>query len=280
MILNFIAMKKIKLLIVVSTSIFLLTSCVSNQKSREAITWKERYNALEADYADLQQWKTTWEQRYLSLTEANAKLRTEKLARRDLPAEKQENAPASAQVETKHEELNSLILQHRKAIVGLKQEVATAMKEFTPDELGIDIQNGRLYVSLSDKLLFPTGSDEVDKRGKEAVVMLAKVLSKDNAEVIIEGHTDKVPIRNARNKDNWDLSLHRAASITRILTENGISPERIIASGRGEYYPLAENETNEGRVQNRRTEIILAPNSENLWKMIGDDQSMSLLQEK
>jgi len=276
-------MKKIKLFIVVSTSIFLIASCVSSKKYQESVSWKDRYNALEADYADLQQWKTTWEQRYLSLTEANAKLRTEKLALSNTQPGKQENkvqVPEQIKVESKTEELTALINQHRKAVIELKEEVTSALNQFTSEELGIDIQNGKLYVSLSDKLLFPSGSDEVDKRGKEAVIMLAKVLAKNNAEVIIEGHTDKVPIRNARNKDNWDLSLHRAASVTRILTENGISPERIIASGRGEYHPLADNETNLGKTQNRRTEIILAPNSENLWKMIGDDQSMSLLQQK
>jgi chemotaxis protein MotB len=269
-------MKKIKLFIVVVTIISLFTSC-SNTKYREAVSWKERYAALEADYSDLQQWKTTWEQRYSSLADANAKLRTEKLTWNSVPANKGSVAlPAPEQ--KINPEIASLITEHRKAIGNLKEEVSTVMKEYSPEEIKVDVQSGKLYVSMSDKLLFPSGSDEVDKRGREAVIMLAKVLSKNNADVIIEGHTDKVPIRNARNKDNWDLSLHRAASVTRILTENGISAGRIIASGRGEYHPLADNETKEGKIQNRRTEIILTPNSANLWKLIGDDQNMSMLQ--
>jgi chemotaxis protein MotB len=273
-------MKKIKLLIVVITTISLISSCVSNRKYQESLSWKERYQALETDYSDLQQWKTTWEQRYNSVAEANAKLRTEKLTWNSSQLANRGQLQSLPRESSIIPEISALISEHRKAVVGLKDEVSAAMKEFTPEELKIDIQRGKLYVSMSDKLLFSSGSDEVDKRGREAVIMLAKVMTKNTADVIIEGHTDKVPIRNARNKDNWDLSLHRAASVTRILTENGISPERIIASGRGEYHPLADNETNEGKIHNRRTEIILTPNSENLWKLIGDDQSTSMIQQK
>jgi chemotaxis protein MotB len=270
-------MRKIKLFIVVTTTISLLTSCVSNTKYREAVSWKERYTALEADYAELQQWKTTWEQRYSSLADANAKLRTEKLSWNTVQASKTQGVNPALEQKV-NPELTSLITEHRKAIGNLKEEVAAAMNQYSPEEIKVDLQSGKLYVSMSDKLLFPSGSDEVDKRGREAVIMLAKVLSKNSADVIIEGHTDKVPIRNSRNKDNWDLSLHRAASVSRILTENGISPSRIVASGRGEYHPLADNETREGKIQNRRTEIILTPNSDNLWKLIGDDQNTSMLQ--
>jgi chemotaxis protein MotB len=268
-------MKKIKLFIIAFSAILLTASCSNNKQIQESTTWKQRYEALEADYTDLQQWKTTWEQRYSSLAEANGKLRTEKLAYAGQPKPAEvKDVPAQPVMSP---ELASVITEHQKAVSNLKNEVAGAMKEFTAEEMKINVQDGRLYVSMYDKLLFPSGSDDVDKRGREAVVALAKVLLKNDAQVTIEGHTDKVPIHNARNKDNWDLSLHRAASVTRILTENGVSPDRIIASGRGEYHPLAENETNEGRVQNRRTEIILAPNTSDLWKLIGNDQSLGML---
>src|SRR2546427_12454225 len=120
----------------------------------------------------------------------------------------------------KLQDLRALVDAERNAIKNLKQEVCSALKCFSPDELSIEIRNGKLYVSMSDKLLFPSGSDAVDKRGKEAIATLAAVLTKNPVEIIIEGHTDKVPISSARNKDNWDLSVHRATSVTRIFTED------------------------------------------------------------
>src|SRR5437762_2033388 len=146
-------MKKIKLFIVVATSISLFMSCGSNKKLQEAMSWKERYNALEADFNDLQQWKTTWEQRYSSLSEANAKLRTEKFASGKMQASGDKTqVPELPKPDAEGEKLTSLITQHRKAIFGLKEEVSSAMKEFNSDELGIDIQSGKLYVTMSDKL--------------------------------------------------------------------------------------------------------------------------------
>jgi chemotaxis protein MotB len=266
-------MKKIKLLIIASSAILLTASCGNNKQIQESTSWKQRYEALEADYSDLQQWKTTWETRYNSLAEANGKLRTEKLSWNSGQGKDGQDKPVQPAISS---ELATVITEHQKAVNDLKNNVAAAMKEFTAEELKINVQDGRLFVSMYDKLLFPSGSDDVDKRGREAVIALAKVLLTNNAEVTIEGHTDKVPIHNSRNKDNWDLSLHRAASVTRILTENGVSPDRIIASGRGEYHPLAENETETGRIHNRRTEIILTPASANLWKVIGDGQSLGM----
>jgi chemotaxis protein MotB len=112
----------------------------------------------------------------------------------------------------------------------------------------------------------------VNKRGKEAIGMLAAVLRNSDLEVMVEGHTDPVPINTSRNPDNWDLSVHRATSVTRIFTENGIPAQRIIASGRGPFHPVAENETSEGRQMNRRTEIVLAPKLDKLWKLTEQEE--------
>jgi chemotaxis protein MotB len=164
-------------------------------------------------------------------------------------------------------DMKAMVDEQRDAIRKLKQEVCSALKCFTPDELSIDVRDGKLYVSMSDKLLFPSGSDVVNKRGKEAITMLADVLKNSDLEVMVEGHTDAVPIHTERNRDNWDLSVHRATSVTRIFTDNGIPAQRIIASGRAQYHPMAENETAEGRQLNRRTEIVLAPKLDKLWKL-------------
>src|SRR5262249_44910859 len=116
----------------------------------------------------------------------------------------------------KLQDMKALIDAQRNAIRNLKQEVCSALKCFTPDELTIEVRDGKLYVSMSDKLLFPSGSDVVNARGKEAISMLAAVLNHSDLEIMVEGHTDAVPIHNSLNRDNWDLSVRRATSVTRI----------------------------------------------------------------
>jgi chemotaxis protein MotB len=176
-----------------------------------------------------------------------------------------------AEREAKMRELNMMVNEQRQAVQALKQEVCSALKCFSPDELTVDVRNGKLYVSLSDKLLFPSGSDKVNERGEEAVQMLSAVLANSDLEIMVEGHTDAVPINTGRNKDNWDLSAHRATSVSRIMIDNGIAPERIIASGRGEHHPMAPNETADGRQSNRRTEVVLAPKLDKLWELTEEE---------
>ena len=123
---------------------------------------------------------------------------------------------------------------------------------------------------MSDKLLFESGSARIDKRGKEALAKLAEVLNKQSdIDVYIEGHTDSKPINTAQFKDNWDLSVIRATSVVRILTKDyGVKPLQIQPCGRGEFMPVADNETADGRAKNRRTEIIMAPKLDKLYQML------------
>jgi chemotaxis protein MotB len=173
--------------------------------------------------------------------------------------------------EAKLSELKQAMGAQRDAVYNLKQQVCSALKCFSPEELSVEMREGKLYVSLSDKLLFPSGSEDINKRGIEAIEMLAAVLANSDLEVMVEGHTDNVPISSTRNRDNWDLSVHRATHITRIMIEHGLKPERIIACGRGEYKPISTNETSEGKQQNRRTEVVLAPRLDKLWKLTQDE---------
>jgi chemotaxis protein MotB len=132
-------------------------------------------------------------------------------------------------------------------------------------------KNGKVYVSLEEKLLFETGQWQVDPRGQEAIRQLSNVLAENtDINIMVEGHTDNVPMRGSGAvKDNWDLSVMRATAVTKILTQNeAIDPARIIAAGRSKYIPLEENETAEGRQMNRRTEIILTPKIDELLKII------------
>ena len=163
-----------------------------------------------------------------------------------------------------------MINAQNEKVQNLLSSVKDALLGFGSDELTITEKDGKVYVAMSDKLLFESGSARVDKRGKEALAKLAEVLNKQtDIDVYIEGHTDSKPINTAQFKDNWDLSVIRATSVVRILTKDyGVNPLQIQPSGRGEYMPVADNESAEGRSRNRRTEIIMAPKLDKLYQML------------
>ena len=166
--------------------------------------------------------------------------------------------------------LQNLINAQNERVRSLLNSVQDALMGFGSDELSVQMKNGKVYVALSDKLLFESGSARVDKRGKEALAKLAEVLNKQNdIDVFIEGHTDTKPIHTVQFNDNWDLSVIRATSVVRILTKDyGVNPLQIQPSGRGEYMPVADNATAEGRSRNRRTEIIMAPKLDKLLQIL------------
>lgn len=177
-----------------------------------------------------------------------------------------------------------LLLDREKALKDLQKVVAhqdsitrrlndvlrKALLGFKSDELSVEVKNGKVYVSLSDKLLFKSGSASIETKGVEAIKVLADVLDKNNdIDILIEGHTDSIPIKTAIFKDNWDLSVARATSIVRILTiDYNIAPARLTASGKGEFSPRSSNSTPEGRASNRRTEIILFPKLDEIMKLL------------
>lgn len=167
-------------------------------------------------------------------------------------------------------ELQNMINVQNDKVKALLASVQDALMGFNSDELSVTMKNGKVYVAMSDKLLFQSGSAKVDTRGKEALAKLASVLNKQSdIDVFIEGHTDSKPINTAQFKDNWDLSVIRATSVVRILTKDyGVNPLQIQPSGRGEFMPVADNETNEGRSKNRRTEIIMAPKLDKLLQIL------------
>lgn len=167
-------------------------------------------------------------------------------------------------------QLQDLINAQNEKVQSILQSVKDALMGFSSDELSVREENGKIYVAMSDKLLFQSGRATVDKRGKEALAKLAEVLNKQkDVDVNIEGHTDTKPIHTARFEDNWDLSVIRATSVVRILTKDyGVSPMQIVPSGRGEFMPVADNETADGRSKNRRTEIIIAPKLDELLKIL------------
>jgi len=170
-------------------------------------------------------------------------------------------------------ELRQVIARQDSITRRLNDLIRNALLSFPSDELSVEVKNGKVYVSMSDKLLFKSGSAAVEAKGKEAIKMLAGVLDKNrDIDILVEGHTDSIPIHTAVYRDNWDLSVARATSIVRILTdEYKIAPTRLTASGKGEFSPKASNSTLEGRAQNRRTEIILSPKLEEIMQLLKMD---------
>lgn len=166
--------------------------------------------------------------------------------------------------------LENIIQNQKNIMTNLKNSISEALMSYESDELSIYQQDGNIYISLQEKLLFKSGSDIVDPKGKEALKTLSLVLNTtQDINVIIEGHTDNVPISTNRYHDNWDLSTARATAIVRILTiDNGFDEARITASGKGQFKPLQTNETATGRAGNRRTEVILSPNLEELYNLL------------
>ena len=176
-----------------------------------------------------------------------------------------------AQKEQRVNELEAILLRQDSIVNALRAIVSNALLGFEGRGLSVDIRNGKVYVSLDESLLFATGSTVVDSRGENALRELAKVLEQNpEINIMIEGHTDDVPIRSgSQMKDNWDLSVLRATSVLRILMKHGnIDPQRFIAGGRGEFLPVDPDKTPAARSKNRRTEIILTPRLDDLFRII------------
>jgi chemotaxis protein MotB len=168
-------------------------------------------------------------------------------------------------------ELEASLAAKDSALAQLKSKIIDALKGFSSDELTVEEKNGKVYVSMSEKLLFKSGSFTVDAKGEQALAKIAEVLKKQtDVDIVVEGHTDNVPYKGTGQlQDNWDLSVKRATSVVRILVEkNGLSSDNVTASGRGDTQPVATNDTAEGKAKNRRTDIILAPQLDKLFKII------------
>ena len=173
--------------------------------------------------------------------------------------------------EQKVQELQHYISMKDSLVNDIKKKISDALKGFSGTDLTVEEKNGMVYVSMSEKLLFSSGSTIVDDKGKTALKQLADVLNKNpDIQIMVEGHTDNVPLSgNGFMKDNWDLSVLRATSIVRILTkDDSVDPKRLKAIGRGEFFPVADNTTTEGKAKNRRTEIILSPNLQEIYDIL------------
>jgi chemotaxis protein MotB len=247
---------------------------------------KSRYDQLDKRYDELQQSHQT----LISGSDSEARSLMDKLenTQRDLYQREDQLNQTEAKLENDRAELERLkaVLDQQNANMkelqkiidlkdaqaeALKQKLSTALIGFENQGLTITKKNGKVYVSLDEKLLFSSGSTVVDVRGKSALHKLASVLEQNrDINITIEGHTDDVPIISGSNyADNWDLSVQRATAIIRILLDGtSINPKRLTAAGRGEFYPVDTRKTADARQKNRRTEIILEPNLDELFNLI------------
>jgi chemotaxis protein MotB len=169
-------------------------------------------------------------------------------------------------------ELEKILDAQKKMVEELKNKVSEALLGFENNGLTVAMKNGKVYISLDEKLLFKSGSYEIDANGRNALKKLAGVLEKNpDIQITIEGHTDNVPYNpgSGQLRDNWDLSVKRATTVVRVLLEGSkIDPKRLTASGHSEYMPVDERNSADARQKNRRTEIILTPDLTELYQLI------------
>jgi chemotaxis protein MotB len=294
-------MKKIVPIILIA---FSLSSCVSNRvfnnlesryaqlkdnfnrqtKSIESLNEeikdiKEKYDRLEVTLEDtedsLNQKQQNVEQLESSLDLLKLNSETalqERIAENEVLLEKiteRENELADRMARV--DELEGLIARQQEAMRNLKEKLSDALLNFEDKGLTVEARDGKVYVSMENKLLFRSGSWKVENEGKKAISGLAGVLA-DNPDIsiLIEGHTDNVPYSGKGPlKGNWDLSTKRATAIVNLLLDNpDILPQNLTAAGRGEYLPIAPNSTKKGRAANRRIEVVLSPQLDEIKQII------------
>jgi len=232
---------------------------------------EDKVNKLQKDNATTQSQLNDCNEKVKNLNDQKVSLQNEyALVQDDLKALSSASKMTIADQAKRLKNFQDMIQSQKDVMAKLKNSITDALLNYKTDELSVYIKDGNVYVSLEEKLLFKSGSDVVDPKGKEALKSLAKVLNSTNdITVMIEGHTDNVPIKTKLFEDNWDLSTARATSILRILTKTyGFDSNRITASGRGQFHPIKTNETVEGRASNRRTEIILSPDLKEIYKLL------------
>lgn len=243
---------------------------------------------LAADYAAAQSSLNTLKSSYAALEknsgdalDTNMKKNRELLAQLEakekaLAAEQERLNKLSSELKERSQrvnELESMMASQEASMKKLKETLSKALNSFEGKGLTVEMKNGKVYVSMENKLLFGSGSWVVGTEGKKAVVEVAKVLAVNpDISVLIEGHTDNVPYAGTGQiTDNWDLSTKRATAIVNIIRENKtVNPQNLTAAGRGEFVPVAGNDTAEGKSKNRRIEIILTPKLDEISKMLNE----------
>jgi chemotaxis protein MotB len=246
-----------------------------NQLQQDVTALQKKYDALNDSY-------TALEQNSSKAIADNVQKNRELLAQLDaketaLAAENNRLLKLEADMQERSQriaELEALIASKDQAMRDLKDAISNALTAFEGKGLTVEQRDGKVYVSMENKLLFKSGSWAIGSDGRTAIEQLGTVLA-DNPDiaVLIEGHTDNDPFSSGGQiANNWDLSTKRATAIVQILNENeAINPESLTAAGRGEFAPIATNETNEGKARNRRIEVVLTPKLDEISKLLNND---------
>ncbi|WP_231490850.1 OmpA family protein [Pedobacter sp. Leaf170] len=279
-------MKLYKSIPLLALSIILVSGCVSNKKYAELQTTfdklRERNQELSNKYQDSQRELTGATSRVKSLEEQIASEKKNTAALQDaltkcLNSSNQGNVNISKLVD----EINSSN-KYIKQLINAKNKsdslnmvlTNNLTRSLSREELGdVDVQvlKGVVYISLADNMLYKSGSYEISDKAAETLSKIAKIIKDyDSYDVLIEGNTDNVPIAQTNIRNNWDLSALRASSVVQTLqTKFGVDPKRLTAGGRGEYNPIADNNTPAGKMKNRRTQIIITPKLDQFMELIG-----------
>lgn len=246
-----------------------------SQKDSLALGWDEskiRITSLEEEIARLKSDTTRINNRVRDLEEKVAGLdKNYSSLRTNSSSEIKKLMDDLKKREARLKEVENVLRKRDEATNALRDKLQNALLGFQKSGLSVDIRNGKVYVSLTDKLLFNTGSIIIDDKGKSALKGLAAVLkTQPEINISVEGHTDNQRVSNlGQIKDNWDLSVLRATSVVRYLTDiENIENTRITATGKGEYQPLEAANTPEARSRNRRIEIVLSPKLDELYQLI------------
>lgn len=260
-----------KNLLLATLLLFFFASCVPQKKFT---AMEERANRLHRD-------SVNFYNEILGLNGTLSKLQMEQeMTQSKLKKSKDQlnsNYETIAEQQARLAELQRRIELQKMATETLRKTIADALGNFNADQLTVSLKNGKVYVSMSEQLLFASGSAEVGKEGKDALASLAKALNENmDINVNVEGHTDSIPIVK-KYTDNLALSVARSTAITRILVKDyQVNPLRIISSGRSEYLPIAPNSTPEGRAKNRRTEIILEPKLDKIMELVDAENNKDI----
>jgi chemotaxis protein MotB len=276
-----------KLAVILMAASVLLSSCVSKKRYREMESKYEQadknYKKFRQNYMECKVEKEKLQSQVAALQSNNSGL--QKALDKCISLNQQGNVNISKlldEIRSSNAYIKMLIAENKKKDSlnqVLKEQLTKSIADVDANDKDLDIKvkKGVVFISLSDKMLFKSGSTKINPKADKVLAKIAKILNEHkDYEILIVGNTDNVPIHTTCIRDNWDLSALRATSIARRLqTKFGVEPKRITAGGKGEWDPKAPNDTAEGRSTNRRTEIILMPKLDEFMKLMnqaGDNQ--------
>lgn len=266
-----------KNLLVAIAGMFLMSGCVAKrylvQAQNHVAQLQSDSTNLQSKIYSLQNQITTMEANIADLNKKITNLSSQNTQLGEMTADQQSKLSQSqkdlASKQQRLQQLESLLAQQKAASMELKNKMTDALKGYNSKDLSVYQKDGKVYVSLSENLLFPSGSAVVNQNGIDALSKLAAVLNLNpDVGIQIEGNTDSIPIRG-KYQDNWELSTARANSIVRILVNRyNVAPQNVVSVGHSYYDPVDTNATAEGRAKNRRTDIVLSPNLEEMYKLL------------